>query len=491
VQGARVTLLDNGGNPLPGTCFATPNHLDTQQGQITSVFGFYRFDLNFSGGACPSAATDYVIQVEVLDSAGNFAVNLSDEIPPETTPATLDVVACVGGPALDQRPVPPPANTCEVQLQATAPGPSAATRYFLNVTLQNSVEELFNNHLPVDADAGGILAITKRTPLRNVTRGQLVPYTITATNNQNFPIDELEIRDFFPAGFKYVRGSAVIDGQPVEPTVDATSFNNESLRAGTLSWSNLSLQPGDTLTLKLLLVVGAGVGEGEYANHAQAFIAVSTEPISGRASATVRVVPDPVFDCSDIIGKVYDDQNANGYPDAGEEGIAGARIATVQGLLSTTDKYGRFHITCAAVPDPDRGSNFILKLDERSLPSGYRVTTENPRVQRVTRGKVAKFNFGVTLHRVVRLDLADQAFEFGGTAIQEHWGYVLDDLFTQLQEQPSILRITYLVEAESEALAQQRLQALRDLIAARWKEMNCCYDLKIEIEIFWRTGAPP
>ena len=76
----------------------------------------------------------------------------------------------------------------------------------------------------------------------------------------------------------------------------------------------------------------AGVGEGEYTNQAQAFITGLAEPVSGRATATVRVVPDPTFDCSDIIGKVYDDRNANGYPDEGEPGIVGARIGRRRAL---------------------------------------------------------------------------------------------------------------------------------------------------------------
>ena len=81
-----------------------------------------------------------------------------------------------------------------------------------------------------------------------------------------------------------------------------------------------------------------------------------------------------------MIGKVFDDRNLNGRQDTGEKGLAGVRVVTVRGLIATTDEHGRFHITCAAVPDEDRGSNVILKLDERSLPTGYRLTTENPRV---------------------------------------------------------------------------------------------------------------
>ena len=44
----------------------------------------------------------------------------------------------------------------------------------------------------------------------------------------------------------------------------------------------------------------------------------------------MRIVPDPTFDCSDIIGKVFDDKNLNGYQDDGEPGIANVRVVTEQ-----------------------------------------------------------------------------------------------------------------------------------------------------------------
>jgi hypothetical protein len=303
---------------------------------------------------------------------------------------------------------------------------------------------------------------------------------LTLENPQVYPLSALIIRDLIPPGFKYIAGSARSNGQAHEPEI----LQRE------LTWSGLGLQPQETLEIKLLLVVGSGVGEGDYTNTAQAFLAGLADSITGVASATVRVVPDPTFDCSDIIGKVFDDKNMNGYPDAGEPGIAGARVATAQGLLSTTDEYGRFHIACAAVPNMDRGSNFILKLDERTLPGGYRITTENPRVQRLTRGKVVKFNFGAAIHRVVRLDLADAAFEPGSQEIYEHWRYVIDDLFDQLQQKPSILRISYLGDAEPERLAETRLKSIKKMIEDRWHDMSCCYNLHIETEMFWRRGKP-
>ena len=109
---------------------------------------------------------------------------------------------------------------------------------------------------------------------------------------------------------------------------------------------------------------------------------------------------------------------------------------TVRGLIAPTDKHGRFHITCAAVPDEDRGSNFVLKLDERSLPTGYRLTTENPRVQRITRGKMVRFNFGATIHRAVRIDIADGVFVPGTTELRIQWTSKMDQLREELKKGP-------------------------------------------------------
>jgi len=165
------------------------------------------------------------------------------------------------------------------------------------------------------------------------------------------------------------------------------------------------------------------------------------------------------------------------------------RIVSARGLIATTDKYGRFHITCAAIPDESRGSNFILKLDDRTLPAGYRVTTENPLVRRLTRGKAVKFNFGAALHRVVRLDLADGVFEPGTTEVREQWKPRIDMLLAELRKAPSILRVSYLADVEDPALVKARTEALKRMVAAKWKHE--AYELTIETEVFWRRGGPP
>jgi hypothetical protein len=232
------------------------------------------------------------------------------------------------------------------------------------------------------------------------------------------------------------------------------------------------------------------VGEGEYVNRAWVLSNLTGET-SGIATATVRVMPDPTFDCTDILGKVFDDANLNGIQDANEKGLPGARVVSARGLIAKTDAHGRFHITCAAVPNEMRGSNFILKLDDRSLPSGYRLTTENPLVQRVTRGKAIKFNFGATVHRVVRLDMADGVFEPGTTEMRPQWKPRLDLLVDELRKAPAVLRLSYLADVEDAALVKARLKVVEREMSGRWAALNCCYRLTIETETFWRRGGEP
>jgi len=219
-----------------------------------------------------------------------------------------------------------------------------------------------------------------------------------------------------------------------------------------------------------MLIVGTGVGEGQYINQAWALTGLNGNLLSNIATATVRVTPDPTFDCSDIIGKVFDDQNANGYQDEGEPGIPNVRVVTVRGLLVTTDSEGRFHVACADIPDADHGANFVMKLDERTLPSGYRLTTENPRDVRVTRGKMVKLNFGATVHRVVRLDLNGAAFAPNQTDLLPEWEQAFEEMPDRLASRPSVLRIAYNPGNDDPALCKKRLEAVAKKMNQLWKD---------------------
>jgi hypothetical protein len=198
------------------------------------------------------------------------------------------------------------------------------------------------------------------------------------------------------------------------------------------------------------------------------------------------VVGDPTFDCPDLIGKVFDDVNANGIEDPGEPRIAGVRLVTAQGLLVTTDAQGRYHIACPVMPG-DMGTNFILKLDERTLPSGYRLTTDNPETIRLTAGKVSKLNFGATIHHVVRIEVNDAAFQ--GNELRVEVLERVDVLVTSMKEQAFVVRLAYAAGDESDATISLRMQALRAAVSAVWKSREVSFPLRIEEDIV--RGATP
>jgi uncharacterized repeat protein (TIGR01451 family) len=314
------------------------------------------------------------------------------------------------------------------------------------------------------------IEITKQAGLRQIRRGEKAPFTIVVTNKANRMVSGVNVVDTIPAGFRFVEGSASIDGEAATPVVAGAN----------VTFKNLRLEPNGQVVIRLQMQALSTAGPGRHINRANV-----TDPGGNRlapeATAPIEIMVEPVFDCGEIIGKVFDDRNANGYQDEGEPGLPGVRVVTVRGKLITTDKHGRFHVACADLPDQRIGSNFIMKLDERTLPTGYRVTTENPRVVRLTAGKMTKLNFGASLGRVVRLDLNDAAFVAGSTELQPQWRKGIDQLIAVLAEKQSTLRINY--QSNAGQLASSRLRAVQADIQNRWKKTPRNYQLNIETRL--------
>lgn len=457
ITGAQVTITGPAGFD-PSKQLVGGNATET-----TSSDGFYQFLLqnNFPTGlytltvvapgyqgpsgilpVCNGTANIGLVPDPALVQASNTA--------PSTAVPAANPAACVG----------------------IVPGGAATSQYYLSFFITNGGSaDILNNHIPLDLSSNDVIYVTKTSPMVNVSRGDLVPYTITATSKQTYAISGTSVRDQIPPGFKYRAGSATANGYAVEPQVNGRL----------LTWPNQNFAPKEKKTYRLILTIGSGVGDGNYTNQAWA-VGQTGSVLSNVGQATVRIVPDPTFDCPDIIGKVFDDQNANGYQDQGEPGIPSVRVVTPRGLLVTTDAEGRFHVPCPDIPNEDRGSNFVMKLDVRTLPSGYRVTTENPRDVRITRGKVTRLNFGATIHRVVRLELSDAAFVAGDVQLLADWQKQLDTLPEQLRKGPCVVRLAYQPGKDDAALVAKRQDAIRKQIQDRWHALKGEYTLNIETE---------
>lgn len=459
--------------------------------EISGPAGF-NAELDLVGGQANSSqvtSENGLYQFLLFDSAPSGIYHLTITEPSGYLPGvSISIPACINTPVITSSPSP-----ALVQVQNTPPELSAvihdaqscvnssadfvngeeSTQYYLsfNIDTQLPSGNVVNNHIPVDPINDELLGVVKTTPTKNATRGDMVPYSITVTNNVAIPLSGMSVIDQLPPGFKYVQGSAKIDGLIIDPVIEGRQ----------LTWINMDFDAAAQRQITLLTIIGAGVGEGQYTNQAWATIANGEQLVTNVASATVRIVPDPIFDCSNIIGKVFNDENSNGYQDKEELGLPAVRLATAQGLLVTTDSHGRYHITCAEVPNELRGSNFILKVDERTLPSGFRITTENPRVVRLTRGKLVKADFGATIHRVIRIQLNAMAFE--GLALKDSHQKSLEQAIKALQLKPSILRLAYQQGDEDEEKVEERLIQLIEKIEQQWQECDCQYELIIEKEV--------
>ncbi|MFT7774456.1 SdrD B-like domain-containing protein [Roseateles sp.] len=464
VAGAQVSIAGPAG-------FDPAKHLLNGQGTVTTAAdGRYQFFL------LPGApAGSY--QVGITPPAGYMP---SATYPPAKAP--LDVVSCsatgVSGPKKG-------GEACVVSKPAE-PVSGQVDPYFMTWLTGGAVSrQVVNNHIPLDKlAAAGSIELRKSTTKLNVRKGEPVPYVITARNAGSVAIGNVTLQDTLPPGFKYLEGSLTVQTLPGGPVVAA----QPSIQGRVLTLS-LNFAAGESKRISMVLGVGLGVGEGQYVNSVVAQQGAQGREVSNTATAAVRVVPDAMLDCTDLIGKVWDDRNANGLQDQGEPGLAGVRVATVNGQLVTTDTRGRYHIACAAVPKDGTGSNFVLKLDERTLPSGYRVTTENPAAGRATRGKVLKIDFGATVHRVVRLELRSDAFEPGGNALRPQHQDVLTRALAVLPERPSVLRLSYRpATGESVTLGESRVAAIKSEVLKRWAELGrsrelALFDLDVEIEM--------
>ncbi|TCS49321.1 putative repeat protein (TIGR01451 family), partial [Primorskyibacter sedentarius] len=313
------------------------------------------------------------------------------------------------------------------------------------------------------------LALSKVAAVSSVIVGGSVPYEITVKNSGTSDATDISVVDTMPAGISYVAETAKVDGVLATVKVSGAS----------ITFSGLTVPAGGSVRLSLVGRLNASATTGDMVNRAIAYDSTGAI-VSNEATATVTLKPEAVFNCSDIIGRVFDDRNMNGYQDEGgnEPGLAGVRIMTVDGLVITTDSHGRYSVPCAALPKSN-GSNFVLKVDVTSLPTGYRMTTENPRVQRLTPGIMTKFNFGAAISNVVDLDLVAVAFDPKTNRPVPALAAGVDQLVAQLRDQPSVLRLSYFRQGESQKVARARLDALENLIRQRWSKRGR-YQLLIE-----------
>ena len=386
ITGVAVSLVGEDDAALPSQCL-----LDGQQGQRTASDGAYRFVIvHGSHTDCPRATADY--RVRIVEAPNVYAVRPSLIVPPESD--TLTVATCQVDPD--------PSAPCVVTPYALPASAMSPPSYYYGWAVADGDGTVVHNHIPLDdvspGTLDGLASVSKSASVATAVQGDLVGYKVRIANGAGVALRSVELADQAPAGFSHVATAATLttagmDGQL--DTVDDLVTEMGTTLAETALFGPFDVPANSTVAVGYLMRVSTSATPGRYVNAAKPVIA--GERIGNVATASVDVVADPLFAQTTLIGKVFDDRNGNGRQDHDEPGIPGVRIASVQGLIVETDAYGRYHLAGLDTVDADRGTNFIVKLDPRTLPRDAELVSENPRVVRLTSALMSKANFAVRL----------------------------------------------------------------------------------------------
>lgn len=319
--------------------------------------------------------------------------------------------------------------------------------------------------------AGRALSATMTGEPALAAPGGRVELAATFANGAASAVSGIEFVAQLPPDLVYLPGSAAIDGRSVEPR----------MHSGELVWTDMTVPRQAAVTLRFDLALGADTGEEAtayaFARERQGGAAI----VSDIARSTVVRDPEAAFDCAEVRGQVFDDRNRDGYVQQGEPGIAGVVIAGAGRLRVVSDIDGRFVIACPMLPAGRIGSRLELRVDAATLPQGYHLTTPPTLAVDLVRGQIARPAFGASSQRVVTHILEPTAFEHDSTRLQPESLRALANLLSLLEEELSVLRLTYL--ARGDPLAERRLAAARNLVAQAWSAKQRPYPLSVETVI--------
>jgi len=268
-----------------------------------------------------------------------------------------------------------------VQPQPGAPGGPVGpdTSYYLLLDVGSATPEIVHNHLPVDAALPAGLALRKTGDKAVAEVGDSVRYSITVSVSAGATPRQVTVVDLLPHGFTYIAGTAMVEGKRIADPAGAPGPQ--------LAFQLGSVPAGGSVTLQYRVRVGIGAAQGDGINTAIAHGCQMTGGCVSSGSFTplprtlpsnegryrVRVAGGAFGIEACMLGKVFVDCNGNHVQDPEELGIPGVRLVLQDGTFLTSDSEGKYSM-CGLPP-----KSHVLRIDERTLPRGARLTTSSNR----------------------------------------------------------------------------------------------------------------
>lgn len=225
-------------------------------------------------------------------------------------------------------------------------------------------------NLDIPLDPNSELIVRKQAADTQGAVGDFIGYTIEVENAGTVAVP-VRLIDTLPVGFRYVDGSARLDGAPIA----APQIGRDGR---TLTFNGAMVAPGARAQLTYIVAIGPNAPLGEAVNRVVA-VNANGEPLSNAAEAAIHVEEDFLTSRLTIVGRVAeaacqpDDDWSRSLMDG--EGVAGVRLYMETGRYVVTDANGLYHFEAV------RPGTHVVQVDEATLPPGYEpvICEENTR----------------------------------------------------------------------------------------------------------------
>jgi uncharacterized repeat protein (TIGR01451 family) len=245
-----------------------------------------------------------------------------------------------------------------VQPQLTAPTGNQATTYYLAFNLTNGVQDVINNHIPLDPLSNARLFVSKTVNQRSAELGDSVEYTITVSSPDS-TLQGVNVLDRLPVGFRLIPGTVRVNGVSV---ADPAGTPGPQL---TYAIGPVTQAQAAKIVYRVRIAAGAQAGDG--INRASANATGGS--VSNIAQAVVKVTGGVFSQEACVIGKVFVDCNGDAIQNSlndgkFELGVPGVRVYFENGTYAITDREGKYSV-CGLSP-----STHVAKVDARTMPAG-------------------------------------------------------------------------------------------------------------------------
>lgn len=274
------------------------------------------------------------------------------------------------------------ANNFQTRRLALTVEPAATTPGFFNLTVRAldgkqlaraggfeltsedvRLDQLARIAFNIPVFEAAVLELAKSVDRAIVQIGDTITYRLEIRNRTNAAIENATIRDVLPPSFSYATGSARLEGSGLPRSIEPET------QGGALIFpiGNIAANGFATITYRVRIGTNARTGEARNTAQASGTFRTGERIETPVATAIVRVGAGAFSMSQVVIGRVFDDVDANGSFNSGDKALAGVRVYLANGQSAITDSKGQYNF-----PLLDDGA-LVVSLDPVTVPARMRL----------------------------------------------------------------------------------------------------------------------